>query len=62
MAKAKSTKTSIKAKLGLKDVADGNVVTALTASYNGVLNNSAYPNSPIDLVSYKANIDKLVRW
>jgi hypothetical protein len=58
MAKAKSSSTSIKAKLGMKDVADGTVVTSLNASYNGVLNNSAYPNSPIDLVSYKANIDK----
>ena len=58
MAKAKSTKTSIKAKLGLKGVADGIVVTALTASYNGVLNNSAYPTPPFDLASYKVQIDK----
>jgi hypothetical protein len=58
MAKAKSTSTSIKAKLGLKDVADGIVVTALTASYNGVLNNPAYPALPFDLASYKAGIDK----
>src|SRR6516225_1790384 len=58
MAKAKSTSTSIKAKLGLKDVADGTVVTALTASYNGVLNNPAYPTLPFDLATYKAGIDK----
>ena len=58
MAKAKSTKTSIKAKLGMHGVADSNVVTALNASYNGVLNNPAYPTPPIDLVSYKAGIDK----
>src|SRR6516162_10707081 len=58
MAKAKSTKTSIKAKLGMHGVADADVVTALTAGYNGVLNNPAYPNSPVDLVSYKAGIDK----
>ena len=58
MAKAKSTSTSIKAKLGMHDVADGNVVTALTASYNGVLNNTAYPTPPFDLASYKTQIDK----
>ena len=58
MAKAKSTSTSIKAKLGMQGVADGNVVTALTASYNGVLNNSAYPTPPFDLATYKAGIDK----
>jgi len=58
MAKAKSTSTSIKAKLGLKDVADGTVVTALSASYNGVLNNPAYPTPPFDLATYKVQIDK----
>ena len=54
----KANSTSIKAKLGMKGVADGTVVTALTASYNGVLNNSAYPALPFDLASYKAQIDK----
>jgi hypothetical protein len=53
-----STPTHIKAKLGLHGVADMDVVKTLTAAYNGLLNNPAYPNSPVDLVSYKAGIDK----
>ncbi|HEY2382444.1 MAG TPA: hypothetical protein VGK48_14805 [Terriglobia bacterium] len=59
MTQTKSHSTQIKAKLGMQGVADGTVVTALMAAYNGVLNNSAYPASPIDLASYKAGIDKL---
>ena len=58
MAKKVSTPTHIKAKLGMHGVADMDVVKALTAAYNGVLNNSAYPTSPIDLVSFKTGIDK----
>ena len=54
----KSTPIQIKAKLGMHGVADMGVVTALMASYNGVLNNPAYPAPPIDLASYKADIDK----
>jgi hypothetical protein len=58
MAKKVSTPTHIKAKLGMHGVADMDVVKALTAAYNGVLNNSAYPTPAIDLVSFKAGIDK----
>jgi hypothetical protein len=53
-----STPTHIKAKLGMHGVADMDVVKALTTAYDGVLNNSAYPTPPIDLVSFKAGIDK----
>jgi hypothetical protein len=53
-----STPFHIKAKLGMHDVADMDVVKALTAAYEGVLNNSAYSTPPFDLVSYKAGIDK----
>ncbi|HEY2384521.1 MAG TPA: fibronectin type III domain-containing protein [Terriglobia bacterium] len=58
MAKKTSTPIQIKAKLGMQDVADMDVVKALTAAYNGLLNNSAFPTFPVDLVSYKAGIDK----
>ena len=58
MGKNVSTPSQIKAKLGMHGVADMDVVTALTAAYNGVLNNSAYPTPPIDLVSFKTGIDK----
>lgn len=53
-----STPFQIKAKLGMHGVADVDVVTALTAAHKGVLNNSAYATPPIDLVSFKAGIDK----
>jgi hypothetical protein len=53
-----STPIHIKAKLGLHDVADMDVVKALTAAYNGVLNNSAFSTPPFDLASFKAGIDK----
>ena len=53
-----STPTHIKAKLGMHRVADMDVVKALLAAYNGVLNNSAYPASPIDLISFKTGIDE----
>jgi hypothetical protein len=58
MGKKVSTPSQIKAKLGMHGVADMDVVTALMSAYNGVLNNSAYANSPIDLVLFKAGIDK----
>src|SRR6516162_1145291 len=54
MGKKVSTPSQIKAKLGMHGVADMDVVTAL----NGVMNNSAYPTPPIDLVSFKVGIDK----
>src|SRR5580765_5635642 len=58
MTKTASTPTPIKAKLGMHGVSDMEVVKALIASYNGVLNNPAYPNPPFDLATYKAGIDK----
>src|SRR5438094_8216287 len=55
--KTKSTPNQIKAKLGLHGVSDPDTAKALMAAYNGVLNNPAYPNSPVDLPTYKAGID-----
>ena len=53
-----STATHIKAKLGMHGVSDMDLAKALMASYDGVLNNPAYPNSPFDLASYKVQTDK----
>src|SRR5258708_5164051 len=55
--KTKSTPNQIKAKLGLHGVSNSETATALMAAYNGVLNNSAYPNPPVALPTYKAGID-----
>ena len=55
--KEASTPTKIKAKLNFHDVSDVNVLKALNAAYDGVFNNKAYPNSPVDLVVFKTGID-----
>src|SRR5437016_8552615 len=54
----KTTAHQIKAKLGFHNVSDMDTVKALTAAHDGVLNNPAYPNSPVDLATYKAGIDR----
>jgi hypothetical protein len=56
--KTKSTPNQIKAKLGLHGVSDPDTAKTLMAAYNGVLNNSAYPNPPVALPTYKAGIDQ----
>jgi hypothetical protein len=56
--KTKSTPNQIKAKLGLHGVSDPDTAKALMAAYNGVLNNSAYPNPPVALPTFKAGIDQ----
>ena len=58
MAKAKSTPTEIKAKLGLHGVSDTETVKALMTAYEGLLNNPKYPTPPVDLPTYKAGIDQ----
>src|SRR5438094_9825887 len=57
MPNTNSTPTKIKAKLGLHGVLDTEVVKALTLAYNGLLNNPAFPTTPVDLAKYKAGID-----
>src|SRR6266404_840368 len=59
MSNHNSTPSKIKAKLGLHGVLDSEVVKALTVAYNGLLHNPAFPNTPVDLVIYKAGIDTL---
>jgi len=57
MKKTHSTAHKIKAKLSLHDVSDMETVKALGAAYDGLLNNPAYPNPPVDLATYKTGID-----
>jgi len=57
MPSASSTPNEITAKLGLHGVLDSEVVKTLTVTYNGLLNNPAFPNTPVDLAVYKAGID-----
>jgi hypothetical protein len=52
-----STAHQIKAKLAFHDVLDMDTVKALIAAYDGLSNNPAYPNPPVDLATYKAGID-----
>jgi hypothetical protein len=58
MAKANSTTRQIKAKLGLHGVSDTDAATAFMTSYQGLLNNSKFPNPPVDLATYKSGIDQ----
>jgi hypothetical protein len=57
MPNTKSTPTKIKAKLGLHAVLDPEAVKTFTLAYNGLLNNPAFTNTPVDLAKYKAGID-----
>src|SRR5215467_2611369 len=58
MRKTVSTPSQIKAKLGLHGVLDTETVKALMTAYQGLLNNSAYPNPPVALATFKAGIDQ----
>ena len=58
MNKANSTATQIKAKLGLHGVSDPDAAKAFMTSYQGLLNNPKFPNSPVDLATYKSGIDQ----
>jgi hypothetical protein len=56
--KANSTATQIKAKLGLHGVSDTDAAKAFMTSYEGLLNNSKFPNTPVDLATFKSGIDQ----
>jgi hypothetical protein len=56
--KANSTATQIKAKLGLHGVSDTDAAKAFMTSYQGLLNNSKFPNTPVDLATFKSGIDQ----
>ena len=56
--KSKSTPNQIKAKLGLHNVSDTDAVKAFMTSYQGLLNNPKFQNTPVDLATYKSGIDQ----
>src|SRR6266702_2916503 len=58
MKKENSTATKIKAKLGLHRVSDPDAAKVFMTSYQGLLNNPKFPNSPVALATYKSGIDQ----
>jgi Fibronectin type III domain len=49
----------IKAKLGFHGVSDSDVLKAGNTAYDGLLNNSAYPNPPVALPTFRQALDSL---
>ena len=47
----------IKPLLSLNELSDGDVLHRLHSVYDGMLNNPAYPNTPVDMARFKAVID-----
>ena len=47
----------IKPLLSLNELSDGDVLHRLNSVYDGMLNNPAYPNAPVDMARFKAVID-----
>ena len=47
----------IKPLLSLNELSDGDVLHHLQSVYDGMLNNPAYPNAPVDMSRFKAVID-----
>jgi hypothetical protein len=47
----------VRAVLGFSGVSDSNLVSRLNAVHDGMLNNPAYPNPPIDIATFKSAID-----
>ena len=53
----KSLTRKIKAKLGFHRVPDTNVLKAGNTAYEGLFNNSAYPNTPVPLQDFRQALD-----
>jgi hypothetical protein len=47
----------IKPQLGVTHMTDGDLLARLNAVHDGMLNNPAYPNPPVDMPGFKAAID-----
>jgi len=47
----------IRPALGVTDVTDGDLLARLNVVHDGMLNNPAYPNPPVDMSAFKAAID-----
>src|SRR5438132_3540178 len=57
MATLKNMIKKIKAKLGFHGVSDSDVLKAGNTAYDGLLNNAAYPNSPVPLPTFRQALD-----
>ena len=57
MATIKEVIKKIKAKLGFHGVSDSDVLKAGNTAYDGLLNNSAYPNPPVPLPVFRQALD-----
>src|SRR5437016_2559123 len=57
MPKAKTQLNIIKPQLEVTEMADGDLLARLNAIYDGLSNNPAFPNPPIDMPGFKAAID-----
>src|SRR5689334_10922898 len=49
----------IKAKLGFHGVSNADVLKAGNTAYDGLLNNTAYPNPPVALPTFRQALDSL---
>src|SRR6267143_4461548 len=47
----------IKPLLAVNDLSDGDLLHRLNSVHDGMLNNPAYPNPPVDMAGFKALID-----
>jgi hypothetical protein len=47
----------VRAILGFSGVSDSNLVSRLHAVHDGIVNNPAYPNPPIDIAAFRSAID-----
>src|SRR5260370_35057068 len=47
----------IKPALAVTQMSDGDLLARLNAVHDGMLNNPAYPNPPVDMAGFKAAID-----
>ena len=54
---AKPKLNIIQPALGVTQMPDGDLLSRLNAVHDGMLNNPAYPNPPVDLAGFKAAID-----
>src|SRR5215831_433300 len=52
-----STANKIKAKLAFHDVSDADALQQFTAVLQGLKNNPAYPNPPVDIATYEKGVD-----
>ena len=52
----------LKALLGMGGTSDPDLLKHLNAAHDGINGNSAFPNPPVDLQTFKAGIDKLKVW